>query len=121
MKHDGTPVLDEAVLDELRVSTGDDQAFMRELVETYVEEGQASLTGLLAAAGARDAAAIVRPAHTLKSTSASLGAMRLSAICRSIEAAGREDRADGLAEDVETARTAWRATLEAFESAGLSR
>jgi hypothetical protein len=47
--------------------------------------------------------------------------MRLSAICRSIEAAGREERADGLADDVEAARTAWHATLQAFESAGLSR
>ena len=119
MNHDGTPVLDETVLDELRASTGDDEEFMRDLVETYVEEGQASLTGLLAAAGARDPAAIVRPAHTLKSTSASLGAMRLSAICREIEAAGREARTDTLPEDVELARATWEATLAAFAEAGL--
>ena len=119
MSLDGAPVLDQAVLEELRASTGDDEAFMRELVETYVEEGQASLAVLLAAAAARDAAAIVRPAHTLKSTSASLGAMRLSGICRDIEAAGREARTDTLPEDVELARATWEATLAAFAEAGL--
>jgi HPt (histidine-containing phosphotransfer) domain-containing protein len=119
MNLDGTPVLDQAVLDDLRASTGDDEAFMRELVETYVEEGQASMDGLLAAAAARDAAAVVRPAHTLKSTSASLGAMRLSVICREIEAAGRESRTDTLPEDAELARVTWVETIAAFGEVGL--
>ena len=119
MNPEGTPVLDQAVLAELRASMGDDAEFMRDLVETYVEEGRASMDGLLAAASTRDAAAVVRPAHTLKSTSASLGAMRLSAICREIEAAGREERTDTLPEDAELARTTWEATLAAFAEAGL--
>jgi HPt (histidine-containing phosphotransfer) domain-containing protein len=119
MNIDGAPVLDHGVLAELRASTGDDEAFMRELVETYVDEGRASIAGLLAAAAAGDAAAIVRPAHTLKSTSASLGAMRLSAICREIEAAGREARTDTLVADSELARETWDATLVAFAEAGL--
>ena len=121
MSIDGEAVLDMSVIAELRAATGDDEAFILDLVETFVSEGAVNLEGMVAAASSGDAAAIVRPAHTLKSSSASLGAMRLSAICRSIEAAGREDRADGLVEDVETARTAWQATLEAFESEGLSR
>jgi HPt (histidine-containing phosphotransfer) domain-containing protein len=121
MTIDDEPILDMAVLAELRSATGDDGAFILELVETFVTEGAANLEGMIAAATAGDAAAIVRPAHTLKSSSASLGAMRLSAICRSIEAAGRDDRGDGLAEDVAAARTAWQATLAAFTAAGLSR
>ena len=119
MNPDGAPVLDQAVLDELRASVGDDQEFMVELVETYVTEGSANMDGLLAAATARDCAAIIRPAHTLKSTSASLGAMRLSAICRAIEEAGRQSRADTLREDAELARATWEATLAAFAEAGL--
>src|SRR5207244_10870223 len=35
---DGAPVLDNAVLADLRASVGDDQEFMVELVETYVTE-----------------------------------------------------------------------------------
>jgi HPt (histidine-containing phosphotransfer) domain-containing protein len=77
------------------------------------------MDGLLAAATAQDCAAIIRPAHTLKSTSASLGAMRLSTICRAIEEAGRESRPDTLREDTELARATWEATLTAFAEAGL--
>jgi HPt (histidine-containing phosphotransfer) domain-containing protein len=116
---DGAPVLDQAVLADLRASVGDDQEFMVELVETYVTEGTANMDSLLAAAAAQDCAAIVRPAHTLKSTSASLGAMRLSAICRGIEEAGRASRSEALQADAELARAAWEATLAAFAEAGL--
>jgi len=116
---DGAPVLDNAVLADLRASVGDDQEFMVELVETYVTEGSTNMDSLLAAAAAGDCAAIVRPAHTLKSTSASLGAMRLSGICRAIEQAGREARPETLREDAELARATWEATLSAFSEAGL--
>jgi histidine phosphotransfer protein HptB len=115
----GEAVLDQGVLADLRSSVGDDDAFMVELVETYVTEGSANMDSLLAAAAAGDCAAIVRPAHTLKSTSASLGAMRLSAICRSIEQAGRESRPGTLQADAELARATWEATLTAFADAGL--
>ena len=118
---DGPPILDSAVLDELRASVGGDEAFIQELVETYVTEGAANLEEMVAAAAALDPAAIVRPAHTLKSSSASLGAMRLSEICRAIEEAGRAAKAGSLSEDVETARSTWEATLAAFAEAGLSR
>ena len=121
MTFDGAPVLDQAVIDELRAATGDDEAFIVDLVETYLTEGAANLEDMLAAAAAIDAEAIVRPAHTLKSSSASLGAMRLSTICKAIEEAGRASRTDTLREDVELARTTWDATLAAFSDAGFGR
>jgi HPt (histidine-containing phosphotransfer) domain-containing protein len=119
MNVDGAPLLDKGVIDELRAATGDDEEFIAELVETYVTEGAASMDALLAAAAAGDCPAIVRPAHSLKSTSASLGAMRLSAICRAIEEAGREERADTLQADADLAQSTWDETLAAFAEAGL--
>lgn len=121
MNFDDAPVLDPAVLDQLRDDTGGDEAFIAELVETYVAEGAANLEGMVVAAEAGDVAAIVRPAHTLKSSSASLGAMRLAAICRAIEEAGREARSDGLGADVELARATWHETLAAFTESGYGR
>jgi HPt (histidine-containing phosphotransfer) domain-containing protein len=121
MNLDGALVLDEAVLDELRAATGDDEAFIADLIETYIAEGATNVDGMVAAAAAGDPAAIVRPAHTLKSSSASVGAMRLSAICREIEEAGREARSDGLVEDVELAQATWRETLAAFTESGYGR
>ena len=115
------PVLDDAVVAELRDATGGDDEFIVDLVETYVTEGAANIEGIVAAAAAGDPVAIVRPAHTLKSSSASLGAMRLSAIARSIEEAGRAAVSDRLAADAKLARATWLETLEAFAAAGLRR
>ena len=86
---DEDPVLDPVVLDELRESVGNDEEFISDLVATYISEGDEHLAAMEAAAEAGDAAAIVRPAHTLKSSSAALGAMRLAQIARDIEMAGR--------------------------------
>jgi HPt (histidine-containing phosphotransfer) domain-containing protein len=97
------PLVDEAVLAELLASTGDDPAFVRELLETYLSETPAQIAAITAAIEADDAAELVRPAHTLKSSSATLGAMRLSALGRELEMTGRSG---ALSPDI-------RATLEA--------
>ena len=120
MTTDDAPILDHGVVAELRESTGGDDDFVRELVETYVSEATGYLDAMAAAADATDAGAIVRPAHTLTSSSATLGAMRLAGIARTIEEAGREGRTDELAADVERAHTAWTATLAALIAAGLA-
>jgi HPt (histidine-containing phosphotransfer) domain-containing protein len=114
------PLVDMGVVSALRESVGDDDDFVRELVETYVSEGAGHLAALAEAVARGDTAAAVRPAHTLKSSSASVGAMRLSAICRDIEIAGREGRNEGMSEAVDLAHSAWTETLEALRKAGLA-
>lgn len=88
------PILDNSVLAELLASTGNDMAFVRDLVETYLVEAPAQVEGIAAAVAAADAPALVRPAHTLKSSSATMGAMRLSAVARRLEMAGRSGALD---------------------------
>jgi HPt (histidine-containing phosphotransfer) domain-containing protein len=117
---DDVAVLDPQVLAELRAATGDDEEFIRDLVATYVDEAPANLAALTAAVAGGDVDAVVRPAHTLKSSSASLGAMRLSAICREIEEAGRAGRLAGLDEAAAAASATWAATVAAFAEAGLT-
>jgi two-component system sensor histidine kinase/response regulator len=43
-----------------------------------------------------DAAALHRTAHSLKSSSATLGALRLSALCKEVEALGRANALEGI-------------------------
>jgi HPt (histidine-containing phosphotransfer) domain-containing protein len=73
------------------------------------------------AADANDAGAIVRPAHTLKSSSAALGAMRLAQVAREIEMAGRAGDSTDLVARVADARAALRDTLSEMAEAGLTR
>jgi HPt (histidine-containing phosphotransfer) domain-containing protein len=119
-EHAAVPVLDQAVVDDLRDAIGGDDEFVRDLIATYVDEAGTHLDGLAAAAAAGDAEAMVRPAHTLKSSSASIGAMRLSVICRDLETAGRDRQADGMHEAVALVRSTWTETLQALRSAGLA-
>ncbi|HUR15752.1 MAG TPA: Hpt domain-containing protein [Candidatus Limnocylindrales bacterium] len=116
---DEAPLLDHAVIDELRDSVGGDTAFVTELIETYLAEAPGQIDEIVAAASSGDCDAIVRPAHTLKSSSASLGAARLAQIAREIELAGREGRSEGLAQTADSARSTYEATVEAITAAGL--
>ncbi len=116
---DSLPLLDTAVVDELRDSLGGDTAFVTELVETYLAEAPGQIDEIVTAAARGDAEALVRPAHTLKSSSASLGAARLSQVAREIELRGRAGRADGLMELAENALSTYEATVEAMTAAGL--
>lgn len=89
------PVLDTGVLDALAASVGDDRGFVRELIETYLADGEAQVQAIHAALRTDDSAGLVRPAHTLKSSSATLGAMRIAATARDLEMDGRSGRPTG--------------------------
>ena len=110
--------LDLAVLDGLRDSVEGDTAFVIELIEAFLADSATQLDAIEAAVAAGDADALVRPAHTLKSASATLGAMPLSAAARTLEMAGRAGDLDE-----EAARTAasslrsdWQAAAAALNA-----
>jgi HPt (histidine-containing phosphotransfer) domain-containing protein len=111
------PVLDESVLTDLKATTGDDPAFVRDLVETYLADVPAQLEGIDAAIAADDAEALIRPAHTLKSSSATVGAMRLAELSRTLEMTGRAGALDaGARDNAESARAEWRNAEAAFRA-----
>jgi HPt (histidine-containing phosphotransfer) domain-containing protein len=86
------PVLDGEVLAGLTASVGGDRAFVVDLIETYLADGEAQMQAIDEALHANDSAALVRPAHTLKSSSATLGAMRIADVARELESNGRSGR-----------------------------
>jgi HPt (histidine-containing phosphotransfer) domain-containing protein len=81
--------LDPNAMSRLLEITGGDVAFVDELVDTFLDDATVQLDSLRAAGTASDAAAIVRPAHSLKSNSDNVGATVLADLCRSLEADGR--------------------------------
>jgi HPt (histidine-containing phosphotransfer) domain-containing protein len=93
------PILDRSVLAALVDAVGGDRAFVVDLVETYLVDAEHQLDELGAALEAGDAAATVRPAHTLKSSSATVGAMVVAELARESEAAGRDDVLDATRAD----------------------
>jgi HPt (histidine-containing phosphotransfer) domain-containing protein len=110
------PVLDASVLAELSASVGDDRAFVNELIEAYLADAPAHIAAIHEAAAAGNAAALVRPAHTLKSSSAPVGGQQIAARSRRLEFAGREERLDEAAtqDDVAGLDADWAAVSAAL-------
>ena len=88
--------IDDAALAELLETVGGDREFLAELVDTYLVDSPGLFAELRSAIATDDAAAARRAAHTLKSTSASFGALDLAAQCREIEAAAAAGDLEGL-------------------------
>ncbi|MCI4339164.1 MAG: response regulator [Thermoplasmata archaeon] len=80
--------LDAATWVQLRELAGTDATFLPALVAAFLEEGRRLVQTLEAAAARGDAPAIVRAAHSLKSSCAQLGALALSRRCATLEMQG---------------------------------
>ncbi len=108
------PSFDPTVLQELRASVGGDDGFITELINTYRADSGGQLDAIEAAITGSDPAALVRPAHSLKSSSASVGAQKLSEICRGLELDARSGLiADGAR--LAALRSEWSEVGEALE------
>ena len=60
-----------------------------EVIDSYLEDAPKLVQAIAKAVAHQDAKALYHAAHTLKSTSATLGATHLSQLCRNLETIGR--------------------------------
>jgi HPt (histidine-containing phosphotransfer) domain-containing protein len=84
--------IDPVAFANLLEITGGDRAFVDDLVDTYLEEGDRLVAELGDAAAAGSVADLVRPAHSLKSSSLNVGALELAELCRQLEDEARGGR-----------------------------
>ena len=106
--------IDEATFANLLEMTGGDQAFVDELVDTYLEEGDRLVEELIVAGNAGDVDAMIRPAHSLKSSSLNVGALELGELCRALEMNARSGEVEdpvARADEVKVAFSDVRAAL----------
>ena len=81
--------VDPRALARLLEITGGDPEFVDELIQTYLDDAVVLLEAMREAADSGSPEELVRPAHSLKSNSASVGAERLAELCRQLEADAR--------------------------------
>jgi two-component system, sensor histidine kinase and response regulator len=106
--------VDHQVFDRFRGEVGGDE-FAGMFVQVYLRELAGRLDGLRQARADGDGETLRSVAHTLKSTSATLGAKRLAELCRQLEGETADPsgpKAGLLVEDVEEEAAAVRADLE---------
>jgi HPt (histidine-containing phosphotransfer) domain-containing protein len=77
------PTIDRATFDALAETTGAE--FVRELVDTFLQEAPTMLDDLRAALAAQDADKFRRAAHSLKSNCNTFGALTMGAMARELE------------------------------------
>jgi CheY-like chemotaxis protein/HPt (histidine-containing phosphotransfer) domain-containing protein len=117
LAEDAQPMLDAAALARL---TELDPSGKNRLLERVLQAFQTSVARLRpqldAARGTGERAPIRLVAHTLKSSSASIGAMRLSQLCAQIETVIRLEEQDDLAPQLDALDDALDGALRAIES-----
>lgn len=85
-------MIDETVIAQLKEAMGGDVAVVRQLIEIYSKDSPKLLVQAAEALEKGDLAALTRAAHSLKSTSASMGAISVLNLARALElhAKGRD-------------------------------
>ncbi len=92
------PALDMEILQDLKEMMG---TGYQELIRIYLEDSPKLLAQIQTAIAEGDSAALVTPAHTLKSSSANLGALRVSQIAKRMEKSARSGDAAGPAAEAQ--------------------
>jgi len=111
-----TPVLDEEALQRLRELDPSGQNRLLERILRAFESSVLRLAPQLREARQRgDMQAIRHVVHTLKSSSASIGAMRLSRLCAEIEAAVRQEAPEGLPALLDDVNQEFNVVLQAVQ------
>jgi HPt (histidine-containing phosphotransfer) domain-containing protein len=82
-----TPAISESEYEALVEMVGPDSPeVLLDLLDTYLEESLGLVNAIVDGSNSGDLGSALRPAHSLKSSSASIGAMRLSKLCADLEA-----------------------------------
>lgn len=98
---EGVGVLDPQALDRLRELDPDGKSqLLARVAGAFGTSVMRLLPQMKTALEAKDMAAIRHVAHTLKSSSASIGAVKLSRLCADIESMSRDGRVEGLADAI---------------------
>jgi len=83
------PPLDPQAIDNLRALSPGDPAFLRELIEIYLQDTPRRLAELETALAGNDGPLLIRAAHTIKGSSGNFGATGLARLAQEIEAHGK--------------------------------
>jgi HPt (histidine-containing phosphotransfer) domain-containing protein len=86
------PTIDPEAIANLRdLNPGDGGEFLREIVNIYIEDTPRRLADLRACLASGDVTTFTRAAHTVKGSSANVGAAALKAIAERLEQVSRKD------------------------------
>jgi CheY-like chemotaxis protein len=107
------PIVDRPAFEDLKKEMGLD--FIRELVDAYCEETPQLISALRQALADQDAEAFRRAAHSIKSTSNTLGALRSGSLAKELEMLGKAGQLGAAAAEVERLATDYLQVQQALK------
>jgi CheY-like chemotaxis protein/HPt (histidine-containing phosphotransfer) domain-containing protein len=117
----GEGPINARALDAIRHLPGPNGALLvQKVIGAYLADTPPRFAQLRAAAEAGDAEALRKTAHTLKSSSANVGAEPLAALCKELEMLGRQGSVDGASVLLAAAETELTRVLAALNSTATS-
>ena len=81
--------IDQQVLENLREYDDEDDPFVNTLIQDYLADTPQKITQIQTAIKTQDIQGLKEASHTLKSSSAQLGALTFSQLCKELEYMGR--------------------------------
>jgi CheY-like chemotaxis protein/HPt (histidine-containing phosphotransfer) domain-containing protein len=108
------PLIDTRVLEELVANT--DAGFVRELLDTYLDDSPRLLDELRTGLSANSAETVRRAAHSLKSNSASVGALGLSAHAKALELEAKAGQLQGAAARIDEIAASYALVAEVLRA-----
>ena|GEM_PF-369562 len=100
------PVIDLQAIENLRsLNPGDNDEFLREIVGIFLEDTPQRIAELEQSLAANDTSKFTRAAHSIKGSSANLGASALRAVAETVEHLSRKEPLSTIAPLVESIKT----------------
>ncbi len=117
MSSPSAPVLDFEAIENLR-ALGDegDDAFLREILGIYLEDVPLRILDLKKARETGDKAVYIRSAHTIKGSSANVGAIEVKSIAETIEHRAKTDSLSSLDPELAELETAFTRAEQAIRA-----
>ena len=107
-------IIDQKVLDDIR-ALGSGSGLLGKVLEAYLRSTPNLMEEYSQGLADGNVARVHRAVHTLKSSSANVGAMRLSMLCREIESHVRTGQLDRARSDAPSLRAAHDAAAQALK------
>ena len=108
------PPVDISTLKDLVANT--DMAFVQELIEAFLEDGREQIAAMRHSLASGDALVFQRAAHSLKSSSASIGALEFSDLARELEMLAKQGNLLAAPEKLEQIASAFPTVEQALQA-----
>jgi len=106
--------VDISTLKDLVANT--DMAFVQELIEAFLEDGREQIAAMRQSLASGDALVFQRAAHSLKSSSASIGALEFSDLAKELEMLAKQGNLPAAPEKLEQIASAFPTVEQALQA-----